>query len=184
MSHFYRLSYSVLRILLPTLDSRLPLSSTLQGQVIFSSDLERAELGPDWQSDPHVQWSTRDGSTFKLIEDPGGKLATTQSFTEVNNYVLETIMCSFEYGYWHGYHLTFSEQSIPNSSYALWDDAAFGGPLQLVKSTITLYSPEVLGDQSIGLNSVDPLRLSTLLSGKKGRAFTESLWMSKSYAEN
>ncbi len=158
MLQFYRLRYSLLSICLLTLGFGLLLSSTLQGQVIFSDDFERAELGSDWENEPFAQWSIQDGKAFNFVEGPGGKLATTQSFNETD-YVVETIAYPFEYGYWREYYLTFGEQSTPDSSYAVRYDAAFGGTLQLLKSTDNIYFSEVLDSELIGLNPVDPLKL-------------------------
>ncbi|MGB3780076.1 MAG: hypothetical protein WA960_17055, partial [Tunicatimonas sp.] len=127
-------------------------------QVIFSDDFERASFGPDWTTDAFAEWSIQNGKAYNTVEGPGGKLATTQSFSETN-YVLETIAYPFEYGYWREYFLTFGEQSTPDSTYAIRYDRAFGGYLSIVKSTDNIYFPEVLATLQIGLNDVDPLKL-------------------------
>ncbi len=131
---------------------------TSQAQVIFSDDFERASFGPDWTTDAFAEWSIQNGKAYNTVEGPGGKLATTQSFSETN-YVLETIAYPFEYGYWREYYLTFGEQSTPDSTYAVRYDRAFGGYLSIVKSTDNIYFPEVLATLQIGLNDVDPLKL-------------------------
>ena len=127
-------------------------------QVIFSDDFERTSFGPDWTTDAFAQWSIQNGKAYNTVEGPGGKLATTQSFSETN-YVLETVAYPFEYGYWREYYLTFGEQSTPDSTYAIRYDRAFGGYLSIVKSTDNIYFPEVLATLQIGLNDVDPLKL-------------------------
>lgn len=133
-------------------------ASTSQAQVIFSDDFERTSFGPDWTTDAYAQWSIQNGKAYNTVEGPGGKLATTQSFSETN-YVIETIAYPFEYGYWREYYLTFGEQSTPDSTYAIRYDRAYGGYLQIVKSTDNIYFPEVLATLQIGLNDVDPLKL-------------------------
>lgn len=127
-------------------------------QVIFSDDFERTSFGPDWSTDTYAEWSIQNGKAYNTIEGPGGKLATTQSFSETN-YVIETIAYPFEYGYWREYYLTFGEQSTPDSTYAIRYDRAYGGYLQIVKSTDNIYFSEVLATLRIGLNDVDPLKL-------------------------
>ncbi len=131
---------------------------TSQAQVIFSDDFERTSFGPDWTTDAYAQWSIQNGKAYNIVEGPGGKLATTQSFSETN-YVLETTAYPFEYGYWREYFLTFGEQSTPDSTYAIRYDRAFGGYLSIVKSTDNIYYPEELATLKIGLNDVDPLKI-------------------------
>jgi hypothetical protein len=136
----------------------LLLVTAAPAQVIFSDDFERATFGPDWTTEPFADWSIRNGRAYNAVEGPGGKLVTTQSFSETS-YVLETVAYPFEYGYWREYFLTFGEQSTPDSTYAIRYDRAFGGYLSIVKSTGNIYFPEVLATLQIGLNDVDPLKL-------------------------
>ena len=131
---------------------------TSQAQVIFSDGFERTSFGPDWTTEPYAQWSIQNGKAYNTVEGPGGKLATTQSFSETN-YVLETTAYPFEYGYWREYYLTFGEQSTPDSTYAIRYDRAWGGYLSIVKSTDNIYFPEVLATLKIALNDVDPLKI-------------------------
>ena len=129
-----------------------------QAPVIFADDFERAQLGPEWTSAPYTGWSIRNGKAYNNIDGTGGKLATTQSFTETN-YVIETVAYPFEYGYWREYYLTFGEQSSEDSSYAIRYDGAYGGTLEIVKSTDNIYYPEVLASQRVALNDTDPLKI-------------------------
>ncbi len=154
LSHFSLCSLSSFAGCLLFLLAAVPASA----QVIFSDDFERSSFGPDWTTDAYAQWSIQDGKAYNTIDGPGGKLATTQSFSETN-YVLETTAYPFEYGYWREYYLTFGEQSTPDSTYAIRYDRAYGGYLQIVKSTDNIYFPEVLATLQIGLNDVDPLKL-------------------------
>ena len=133
-------------------------SFSTQAQVIFSDSFERAQLGPKWTSEAYASWSIQDGKAYNDIDGSGGKLATTQSFEETN-YVIETIAYPFEYGYQREYYLTFGEQSTEDSSYAIRYDAAWGGSLQIVKSTDNIYFPEVLASTKIKLNDSVPLKL-------------------------
>ena len=131
---------------------------TSLAQVIFSDDFERTTLGSAWDTEPYAQWSIQNGKAYNTIDGVGGKLATSQSFSETN-YVLETVAYPFEYGYWREYFLTFGEQSTPDSTYAIRYDRAYGGYLSIVKSTDNIYYPEELATLKIGLNDVDPLKI-------------------------
>ena len=150
-SHFAACSIAFLLLLLLS-------GFSTQAQVIFSDNFERSQLGSAWTSEAYASWSIQNGKAYNDIDGSGGKLATTQSFEETD-YVIETIAYPFEYGYQREYYLTFGEQSTEDSSYAIRYDAAWGGFLQIVKSTDNIYFPEVLASTKIKLNDSVPLKI-------------------------
>lgn len=133
------------------------MSPKTSAQILFSDDFERDSLGGQWDADTYAQWSIQDGKAYNSIDGSGGKLATTESFS-ATNFIIETIAYPFEYGYWREYYLTFGEQSTPDSSYAIRYDAAYGGSLQIIKSTDNIYYGEVLNSVKLLLNDSVPLK--------------------------
>ncbi len=146
-------SYSLFILLLISI-----MSPVANAQVIFSDDFERDSLGDQWDADPYAQWSIVAGKAYNSIDGSGGKMATSESFS-ATNYTIETIAYPFEYGYWREYYLTFGEQSTPDSSYAIRYDAAYGGVLQIIKSTDNIYYGEVLSSVQSSLNDSVPLQI-------------------------